>query len=855
MSRKVYAYSSINKLSEHPKFEPDISSLPQITATTKLKEAMVIIKVPRDGSIVSVQKITGMFAGAWNDEQLILLQHVNLNQVLRTLPYLERDAKLVQGFKRNKKEALNAMRLLTEAGLNPSDIVPKCVEEQYFAQVWSLLENADASFHTFRERMHSWVDRPSKLIKKLRETLPSLEGNSIILHGFYYITPIQERVFEILENAGINLIFLCHFDASFPEVNRIWLDNLTMDMGFDAFPEWICDSSFSNHGQAFAGLFERIPAKNRIQNIKIIEYASDMEFVADVERMIAEDTVIFSANTKKTKQILKEYFPENFQEKHLLAYPVGQYIYCLHSMWDLVNERLTFSMDDIEKCFASGWLFVDGLNGKDYFHDLMQISLYFKGCNTAEDWEDRLKILIQAKEISDLFEAHLDSSKLSDNKYHRIMSNPLLNLGFIACDMQQIVNIAKLINHLINTAKLLFVSNHEINLNTHFDNLRGLLSERNTAEGILDEEKIIILEIEKRLKSDDATIKCFPEDLCDAVMLIIGGGILDEDTFSVQLVRDEEFIYPIYNAEVAQILFNNKIHLCMCDEESLPGCEKSLPWPINDQMIANINCNADSTVKKYLRNMKFVTEKNALCNRYLFYCILKNENVELSWISKTGDKELASSPYIKIFMDLYMLKSNAAALHPINEDVASKILAKGEDQKVSIDKRNNPPSEVSLDLALCPKKYFYGYVLQNFPFYTSEFHCGFVLSNIIRAFACVTDKTNKEIGDNLFQLTPYLRQVECQQILDYSLGVKYKSNSEMFDEFAYSKERLPIHFLKKDIYNQAKQNWEEICAGEIIQKFHLKRPERCKEICKYCQHINYCPSALFYDDEEKINEF
>ena len=48
--------------------------------------------------------------------------------------------------------------------------------------------------------------------------------DTIIFHGFYYFTPLQERIMRLMEQAGIRLIFLFSYNEKYPYANEILRD-------------------------------------------------------------------------------------------------------------------------------------------------------------------------------------------------------------------------------------------------------------------------------------------------------------------------------------------------------------------------------------------------------------------------------------------------------------------------------------------------------------------------------------------------------------------------------------------------------------------------------------------------------
>lgn len=846
MSRKVYAYSNIKDLMKHPKYD-EIKELPHITATTGLANVIKdYYRFNNENSTVSIHEISKSVVEDWDSEDTVFLQYVHLEKIIRNSPQND----VVLGFKRNKHNMLNAARILTEAGIRPSDIQETCVEESIFKSLWSELENEEESFGKFRARIEGFERDPSTLLSLLKRMITKIDSDSMVLHGFYFITPIQERIFDILEKSGKTLIFLCRADRTHIEASRIWYENFTPEFGYPSYDEWVYDDLEILDGKAFFDLFEVGISHHPLSNVKIIKYKDVMEFISDVDRICNDGSVLFSANLQKTSDILKEFYPDRFKMRHLLAYPVGQYIYCLYKMWDPIEGKLNISFEEIQKCFSSGWVCCNGLQGKDYLSDLEKMATYFKGCNSISDWELRLETLSYAiNNVVKLFERHIEDNGSIEVRWHKLMGNPFRNMSVFACDTNRMNEVVLLLRHLLRTAKSLFEDDMEVKLEEHLNTLKDILDTRADMENILKEEKVIINELLKRLGNNQSSVEeCFPGDLSEAIMMLIGGGFFDEDSFSVQVRMDEEFVKPIYHAEASQLI-GKKIHLCMCDQESMPGKPSNYPWPITDKMIEELQHSGPMESRKYLRDMRFIVEAKPLCNRYLFSELMMNNEIEISWIAGTDNEEIAPSPYLKLIETVFGIKPTSGEVQQLTLSYV-KGKPKSESKihyEYEIDTKE--PSEVKLDLALCPLKYLYGYVLQDLPSYTSEFHYSFVLSKMIGAFARVAGYQQKKVGERLFEILPYLREIESRQIIDYSSG-KSDSGTEEYDNVSYNNERLKIHFLVLDILAKAQKKWEEISSNGPVYGFDFIRPDDNRSVCMYCQNIDFCKEALFAVDEE-----
>ena len=87
----------------------------------------------------------------------------------------------------------------------------------------------------------------------------------------------------MLESCGKTLIFLCCIDTDLPAIHQIWYETLSTKFGFPDVEEWISDGSIvtENQNSVFGKAFEGIHDDDRIENIKLINYGSEMAFISD----------------------------------------------------------------------------------------------------------------------------------------------------------------------------------------------------------------------------------------------------------------------------------------------------------------------------------------------------------------------------------------------------------------------------------------------------------------------------------------------------------------------------------------------------------------------------------------------
>lgn len=98
----------------------------------------------------------------------------------------------------------------------------------------------------------------------------------------------------------------------------------------------------------------------RQNNLSIQEYDSMMGFIDDILQIRQEGYTVYSADDTSINKILQEYFPEEYGERKLLSYPIGQFVSVLNQLWDEEEEQIKLEDRQLIELFASGWLTISG---------------------------------------------------------------------------------------------------------------------------------------------------------------------------------------------------------------------------------------------------------------------------------------------------------------------------------------------------------------------------------------------------------------------------------------------------------------------------------------------------------------
>ena len=866
MSRKVYTYTDLSKINTSKNFI-ELMKYPQIVVSTDLRKCL--------NGRPEFDKVQGLVNNAnfkvtdfhsfscaidedWNTDQSKFMEMILLSEFMRgKLNVSGKDAKdthWLNGCMRNLDAMLSAIILLEQSNVMPTDIEPKNNRNlALLVEAWRHLEKADSSIKVFRNKMKSLCNKNawSSVLKKVFG-LDSVSGiDTLVFHGFYYITPHQERIMNLLEMAGFQLIFLIPYDQRYPYVYEIWEQTYSEARGFESKSNWKIEKS--NESDPYGEIFEG--KVGTIQNKLVLrEYASIMEFVDDVKHIKELGFSIYSSDFKAANLLLKEYFPEDYGERKILSYPIGQFINVLNRMWDNSENTIVIEEEQLIECFSSGWLAVDGIAGKEYMQDLMYILPFFKGCRKIEAWEKKIKLLNEIrKNAIEPFELELDSD-VTISRWQEAIGSPLKNFSVFSVEPENVDIILKLIKQLLNMARELFGNNSIVNVQEHIRTLDYILKKHEHSNELYIEERELIGEIFEKLGADNRfNAECHPADIAKALELFVCGKY-EEGEIQTNRVG---LVYPLYFVDAACVKNRSKVHLCMSDVERLPGKNKDYIWPLTSKIVKEIYC---KTKNRYLLNLMQIMESNIICNRYFTYVALKNKEVTLSWISTMGEKMLAPSPYIKLLLETTDVKLTPS----VRNAVTSKRVSEAPvymSRIMPYEKKNAPAGiikEARMSYALCPMKYVLGYVLEKFPTYQSDFQMNYALNALISAIYNLMKNEGMNVNqayEAVVELFPNMRRAEKRQVFDYisydrkENDLDYGNRTECGGRY-YTDERLKIHYPNIDVRRETIARYGKLNTPDGRRDLDLYETATVQGACTFCQHVNYCRNAMYAVDQE-----
>lgn len=596
--REVYTYSDLDSLKSAPFYE-ELHDKIHIGSSMELNK-----KMSTEGYFMndlSFREIYNSIDPQWNSDETRIYNMTLITEYLRTLITNSKNQNEIIWLEGCFKEIFliwSSIEVMEEANLKPNMIQDSDENIRLMCDVWSHLIEYGDTITRYR-----YCTKKKNLIPKIKKILKSYsyspEDNIIVIHGFYYFTPIQERIMIAMEEAGYILKFLIPYDHKYPHANEIWTLLYRSENGYKDKNNWI--NAFSENFNCFGAVFDNEDIKEC--SLRLVEYGDIVEMVDDFEKISSEDCAIYSADSAYANEILRDFFPEKYGTRTLLSYPIGQFVFTLHKMWDQESQSLLIEPKYISECFASGWASHGDLNSKDYVYDLQKILPFFENCTSVYEWNKRLQLLHSInKDVVSVFKS--DSECNTTRRWENVMGNPFSNFSMFDVEDERLDSIILLITKLIDNARELFGSEEGIRLNEHFGKLSDILYERGKSSEELNSELKDISDILERMIKTEGNNVFYPEDIAQTVTYFLAG---DFATTNHEGKYVEDWVKPI--TEIDGNL-SEKVHICLSDLNTLPGKPQNMVWPLTKASIRDLYFKlADTEIGRLLWHMMFILDK------------------------------------------------------------------------------------------------------------------------------------------------------------------------------------------------------------------------------------------------------
>lgn len=878
----IYTYTNPQNWENHSHFD-EIKFGIHICASKNMVNGIKnrYLKNQEFSVIFSIAKAIEVLFPNFSSSEKKLERYLSLSRTIEGMLVLEENQILKEAFKKNTIDIQETLEHLIFNGISSTDLIT-CVEtknEKFLYDIFKKIED-DNSWRKLKENQILNKEKVLQIFETkldLKNEFLELDKafkNKIILHGFYSITPEQQTVFQKLKEIGFEIVFFNLYDTRFESTFEFIKKYLSSKHGWIDFPEWTVDKSNNQKtvklGSKFLNDYEKTPkiytARDSSKLQEIYKYPTFFDFLDltitkyyKIGNKSKNDTSIITTDSKLMNKLLTPYYPERYADSiNFLLLPIGQFISNLHKLVEIdSNGSVRYSLHEsaLISLFSSGWLynFETKTNAREYLKDLELLLPFFNSYRplSIDEWIERFNLLLSLhKDIIN------DYASSDSNRIIKSIESPFSKLGYINVSQYNIGEILYFITKIKELSQKLFVENEKTTLiKTHFDKMKSLLEEISLDEDmnktLLNEEKDIIKELLNKMDAIDSESEALIGDLHHALSLYLSGNFNSEENSFVKNFRDIDG--ETFTPDIIRFI------TCL-DNESFPLAEPKFPWPLNESCYKSLS-------KKYSQLEYTLYRKDSIkqISRYLFYNMLEflHPNLtEISWIENIADKmNLKENIYSSqlemscVLKEKEIIFEEEKELKNITFDFEASLF------KEVLDKLNyydDPKAEYKI----CQKRFYYGYLLNSYPIFSTQFHHKFIFGNLTKfLYNSISsesiDKTREIIFNNISPLFPQWNSYLKKMLI-------YRNTQKKYERIGWSSENinqikklfvLPgIKDVNRSYDSSENFRYETIFKSPDFEILKMESLDTEKNNCRFCPYILKCLDAYYPVDGDDKNE-
>lgn len=670
-----------------------------------------------------------------------------------------------------RREFARTIHTLIAAGIKPSDLVVDSEIGHAALAAWEWLENELPALSAPRNDL--WIDlhefqtqstpRSKSLRNRIEAALEHVYGISqgrrvIVYHGFYFFTPPQWAVFQLLRRIpNVDQIFIVHDDGSNPAFEtwrRFFTGNWSMPVpqNVDSILTSDVDTSFSAKAllQALSG--DTVTSSGTFQDVAVVECRSPIELVRhwqDEGDPAAEDLPRrFAADSSAVERFVRRLGrDEHSGPVDLAQLPIGSFLLAIHECIKPApggGVEVVLTDEAVLEIADSGYLDDSGPTdaAMPSTSALRRALSFFKGCRTGEQWRNRARDLhgLVLSEVSPLGRKVTGATDLQ--RIALAADNPLRLAPWADLSVDEAVHIRLTIEKIVKLVTEM-ASQERVALSEHMHFLQKKLARG--MQGLPDDER---REIETKIQGFSVGLEeeVDVEGLVDIVAMLLGRTASFDLTDDVDMTTNH-----VGDLGGLDSLGMNKLphdlHVANLADKNFPSRVVSVGWPFRLEDMTSPGASVNPVAAELIAAR---AESAALSDLYLLWLALDGvqvgNRVTLSWISELNGEKHNLSPLVSLLtrpqrgtdavktraggVELNLAGGTSLAASAVARPSAAP-LALPIAFAISATAKIDPRAGASA--AACPRRFALQWVLGTSHAYQSEHHHALLYGNIIEA--------------------------------------------------------------------------------------------------------------------------
>ena len=831
-------------------------------------------------------------------------QYIKLSEIINKIPH----KKIKNSFKFNQNNVLDAIRMIKELELDLKVDEKNLSEEQnWFIKIKNRVEKEDCFNILEKSKIQDKEDllkalnkllinegkKKKKILDNLkneksklelekeldtfREVLKANNKNNIldtvVIHGVHKFDSKLFYFIRNLKSLGINIIFLINYNDDYKRIYETWtnvykwtnkelhiediyIEEFYSDLGIaigkllEGDFEAINDCSLNTYKvnvfdnmTSFSNSICEVYEKAYNSTTNILNNNNDFNSGKILNNM---RTQYYAVNNNDINEILKTYYPEQFGDKHFLAYPIGQFILGIYNMWDNEKDKIIINESSIKECLSVE--FWNNNTSSSIIETYDKIKIYFKDKASIDDIIVRLDMLKN------------NLSKVSSNKEY----NNLKRLSFYTVDIDDIDLLKDILKSIEEIGNAIFkdtkVKRDKISYSNHYKKLLSIISTKiNDSKLVSEKEKEFVKELQEKLNTiENEGIVGGIEDINKTLHFYLNTPTNEQQ--SKWIVRNfQQVDGGVLLSDSANV--DKKYHYCLVSDKMMnPKINDLLPWPIDMKMLELFNRD-----NKYLDAIVTSLKEYKNFLRYsLFYATLFcKQDIELSFVKDSGDDEDQNLYFI---LEMLGIKQDKNKISSVDNNLKNnkKIMS-----NVKLDKFKEP-SRIELQKAsICMYRYMLDHLIDQNMYFFNEYQIKYY--TIVLMFADVVSRLKninyKNINEMIIEsevkktkeiFRIYLEFFNEVDIKDITTKVKKDIidyiNEGCNNDDEYIEKKLEFLMASiKDLDDNKDENliksihYSKLDYKKILKylsDYNMKDEEINPLICEYCAQREVCLNSF-----------
>ncbi|MFE7223417.1 hypothetical protein ACFU7D_01410 [Nocardioides sp. NPDC057577] len=516
---------------------------------------------------------------------------------------------------RNRREFLRTITALAAAGMRPADFTPTSQLPEAAIRGWAQVEAEVPAFTTLRDAL--WIDpvevatgrsaRGRDVAQFLRDALQAGFGplengarRTLVHHGFYFYTPPQWQLFQLLAGLHeVDQIFVVHDDGRSPAF-KTWRRFFTENDWQMPPVEYrsarprptVCADAYR---AALTG--QPVDSKALAHQAEVVSYRNAAEFARHWAATRDKGTespgsLFYGAASKALARLVRRLDRDQASGSvDLSELPVGSFLLGLHRCIHPTvgaHPRLRLSSERLLDIVSSGYLDVPGSGDTRALAALRRCIQFFDGCDTVDQWITRAEALhrLIVDEVAARGARRLDED--DRERIARQLDNQVRMLPWADLSVEEAAFVRDAVQAVVTLLNET-VAQESATFDVHLSTLRDRME-----RGLRDLPAAEAQEVRSKFNSfgDLGDTVVHVDEVIEIVQMVLGRKP-DFDTAGHDSEDDDSLVRPLRSLDALGFAASHRpLHLANLSETSFPSRVGGLGWPLRESDVNAVSRDA-----------------------------------------------------------------------------------------------------------------------------------------------------------------------------------------------------------------------------------------------------------------------